>query len=587
MIHQQQMSSSVRSEAGCRPRIFRVHGSQYHHDEIMEASTTHTDERLAEIAAMGFDGVWLHANLKWLAPTSLFESHVDRVAERVASLIETVQRAKQHGIGVWLYLNEPRSFPADHPFWAEHPECRGHHHNDNRWDIGWPWAFKRQPCFTLCLSAKPVVDFLCQATESLLRQVPDLAGIITITNSEHPTHCYSKLGISKPTGCPRCASRPRVEMPLTVLRAMAEGMRAADSAAQLAAWTWSWSSLAPDPQQELLDGLPAEIVLISDYERGEPVERAGVRFEVDEYAFATAGPSQRFSLYHRACGQREIWAKLQIGTTHELATMPNIPALSCLYDKIANMRRDGVRGALATWTMGLRPTVNSFVAGRLLASVGQLPDKETALIELAMDYFDIGQAAARNVVHAWNQFSDAIRYFPTTMAFCYYSPVNYAPAYPWKLQRDGTPMARSWTPEPWGDKLEQSLGSLTMAQVIRLLDELTLRWNRGIAPYRIALADGNARARQKLSVAEACGVFYESCRGAYRFALAAEQGCSNVVLADLIRGEIALCARAIQLLKDDDRLGWHDDCGWMIRPALVESKVASLKRMLSDIRVPA
>lgn len=566
-----------------RPRIFRMHGSCYHHDEVMDAPASHTDGQLAQIAAMGFDGVWLHANLKWLAPTPLFEPYVDRITERMEAMNTVIARAKQHGIGIWLYLNEPRSFPADHSFWTAHPECRGHHHNDNHWDLGWPWAFKRQPCYTMCVSAEPVVRFLREATQSLLTAAPDLAGIVTITNSEHPTHCYSKLGRSKESGCPRCASRRRLDMPLAVLRSMWDGIRASGTGARLAAWTWSWNGLAPDPQQELLDALPPEVALLVDYERGEPVERAGVKYEIDEYAFAIAGPSHRFKQYRQACGEREIWAKLQIGATHELATMPNIPAITCLYDKVAGMRAGGVKGAMTTWTMGLRPTLNSFVAGRLLRHDGELPPRDVMLGNLAREYFDIDNDAAGRAVEAWRQFSDAIQYFPTIMSFCYHSPVNYAPAFPWKLKREGTPMARSWTPEPWGDKIEQSLGRLTMDQAICLLEELATRWSRGIEPYRRALSGGNAHAQQELSVAQACGIFYESCLGAYRFVHAVDTGQSKDTLVQLIHCEMDVCNQAIALLDGDNRLGWHDDFGYMIRPEQIRTKQAGLRQLLAEL----
>src|SRR5262245_6539363 len=54
------------------PRLFRVMGSDFWNDEVMLAPQTHTDARLADVARLGFDGVWIHAELRQLAPTALF-----------------------------------------------------------------------------------------------------------------------------------------------------------------------------------------------------------------------------------------------------------------------------------------------------------------------------------------------------------------------------------------------------------------------------------------------------------------------------------------------------------------------------------
>lgn len=573
-------SQAIAPDAPRSPRIFRVHGSVYHHDEVMEAPQSHTDARLADVADAGFDGVWIHANLKWLAPTALFEAYVDDIAQRVDALRATIDRAAAHGMGVWLYLNEPRGLPADHPFWDEHPDCAGHHHDDNRWDLGWPWPFERQPCRCMCLSSDKPVAFLREGIETLLRATPKLAGVITITNSEHPTHCYSKAGRNNPTNCERCADRPRVDMPVTVLTAMHEGFTAAGTGAQLAAWTWSWNNLAPDPQPDILNKLPRDVALVVDFERGQPVERLGLQYEIDEYAFAITGPSQRFETYQQAAGDRDVWAKLQIGATHELATMPNIPAVAALRGKVKEMRKRGIPGALATWTMGQRPTVNSFAAGRLLAAKGELPSLE----DLAMDYFNVDMSAAAQVARAWELFSEAVSYFPTTMPMCYSSPVNYAPAFEWKLKREHTRMARSWTPEPWGDHLEQSLKGMTLADVAALLERLDTIWQRGFEIYDAALRPvGSERAKQELNVAEACGLFYMSTAGVYRFTDFVEQGAGLDELAPLIEHEIAVCERAAELLDADDRLGYHDDFGYMITPALIHEKVEKLKALLQGM----
>ncbi|MBI4027676.1 MAG: hypothetical protein HY360_22000 [Verrucomicrobia bacterium] len=573
------------------PRIFRVHGSDYYSDEPMLSSSTHTDARLNDVAAMGYDGVWLHAELRELAPTSLFRAHVRDQANRLESLQTTARRARQHGLGLWLYLNEPRGYPRSHPFWQERPECRGQEGKDTA--IAWRRGKEWFQTYAMCLSSETVRCFLREATRDLFQAVPELAGAFVITASEHHTHCYSHLYRirSGKLDCPRCRDRSPMEMPVEVARAMQAGLDEAGSNARLAFWTWSWRTYAPNPQQPTLDGLPQRIALLSDFERGETVRRLGKEMMVDEYSFAVTGPSQQFREYREAIrpANREIWAKLQVNSTHELATVPNMPLPGILYDKVRAARAIGVSGVLATWSMAVRPTLNSHAAGRLLAMTGELPAREDFLRRLARDYFDaaLSDRDVAWILEAWAHFERAIQSYPTTMEHVYFSPVNYAPAYPWKLKRDRSPMARSWTNEPWGDHLEMAAGAFTLGEIAQLLGEVAAQWLKGIPVYRKALeplAPRQKRAREELDTAEACGLFFESCAHCFGFADAVDRRQPVSELQAWIARELATCDRLLPFLRRDERIGWHDEIqGRMADPARVEAKMAGLRELRATL----
>src|SRR5262245_31147769 len=133
------------------PRLFRVMGSDFWNDEVMLAPQTHTDARLADVARLGFDGAWIHAELRQLAPTALFAKHEPDARERADALRVVVERARQHGQGIWLYLCEPRGYPMDHPFWQEHPELRGEPFEKGT-HVGWRFGVhKRAPSYAMCL----------------------------------------------------------------------------------------------------------------------------------------------------------------------------------------------------------------------------------------------------------------------------------------------------------------------------------------------------------------------------------------------------------------------------------------------------
>lgn len=573
------------------PRIFRVHGTDYYGDEAMDAPSTHTDERLAAVARMGYDGVWIHAELRELVPTDLFRPYVHDAEKRVAALREAAQRALKHGLGLWLYLNEPRGYPTVHPFWKKHPELAGQPGKDTA--IAWRRGQEWMQTYAMCVSTEPVRQFLREAMRELFAAVPELAGAFVITAAEHHTHCYSHLYRvpERKLTCPRCKDRSPMEMPVAIAHAMKAGLDESGSKARLAFWTWSWSMFGPSPQQPILDGLPEGVALLSDFERGEKAVRLGKEILIDEYSLAMAGPSEQFRGYREGICKsgREMWAKLQVNATHELATVPNIPVPGVLYDKVAAARAVGATGVMATWSIATRLTLNSFAAGRLLACKGELPPLAEFLHQLARDYFDptLSDETIQLLTEAWAHFECAMRMYPTTMDFVYWSPVNYAPAFPWKLQREKKVMARSWTNDTWGDNLEMAIKPFTLGEIGKLFGSISAEWLRGMPAYRTALGPlaGEVRhAREELDTAEACGLFFQSCGLCHAFADSVERNAPRSELVALIDDELATCARLIPILERDERIGWHDEPKLrMVDPSRVRAKMEQLRRLKAQL----
>ncbi len=566
------------------PRLFRVHGSNYWHDEITESPATHTDAKLADVARLGFDSVWLHGELKQLCPLELFGAWEPDAAGRLAALRVTVERAAKHGLGVWLYLNEPRAYPQDHPFWAAHPECRGALCPITT-ARNWREGHGRAQHYALCLSAQPVRDYLRQAAAALARAVPGLAGVLLITASEHHGHCFARhrLDRDQPVDCPRCAGRQPWEMPAEVARAMLAGFDEAGSAMRLCCWTWSWHRhLDPAPCSHAIAALPPRAEIMSVFEMGGSAQRGSTTIDVDEYSLGEVGPTPLFmeQAAQARAQQRPLWAKLQLTATHELATVPNLPVPGAIYDKLAACRAQGVTGIMSVWTMALRPTLCSYAAGQLMAHAGALPPRAAWLRTLAREYFTLtDEHAVDQVVTAWAGFGAALAQHPMETNFLYFSPMNYAPAFPWHFPRQMTPMARSWTPEPWGDRLEMSVTKLTLAQAATLLEEMALRWATALLSYQAALtpaARTNRHAEAELHTALACKLWFACCARAYRFVVASESGAGAPTLLELIDAEAVDCQAARQLIARDPRQGWHDDVGPMVTAELIDAKLTAL-----------
>ena len=227
---------------------------------------------------------------------ALSAGHEERLATGKAGRL-----GRRHGIGVWLYLNEPRALPL---FLRGPPELRGTAQGDHA---------------ALCTSHPAVQRYLTEAVATVCRAVPDLAAFFTITASENFTHCWSHGG----GGCPRCSQRDPAAVIAEVNALFHEGIRQTDSPARLTLGLGGRCLRGGDPAR-----LPAEVALMSVSEWSPPIRRGGIESAVGSiYLRGGAWPSgQRHWELARRSG-RKCLAKVQAGNTWELSAVPYIPAV--------------------------------------------------------------------------------------------------------------------------------------------------------------------------------------------------------------------------------------------------------------------
>ena len=146
-----------------------VYGDPLMHPDL----NPYPDGLLQRLSAAGINGIWLQAVLRDLAPggPSFPEFGADH-EQRLANLQALVERARKCRIGVYLYINEPRAMPAS--FFANHPDVAG---------------VRETELTALCTSHPAVRQWMGNALAHVFREVPDLAGVYTITASENLTNC--------------------------------------------------------------------------------------------------------------------------------------------------------------------------------------------------------------------------------------------------------------------------------------------------------------------------------------------------------------------------------------------------------------
>ncbi len=565
-------------------RIFRSFRAKYYEDDILAGPQAYPADYFEQLAEHGFNAVWLRGILRNLATTDALPSLAREVAAHQDALAAVVERAGRFGVKVLLYLNEPLCLPPDDPFWREHPDAMGAY-GDSGMDEWWG-------THALCTSTPVVRQWLREAAAGLFRDVPQLGGWFLISASEHLTHCYSHRGWATRDGrkhdCPRCAERTPSAVAAGVITDLRDGTRASSPAAHCIAWNWSWTMYDEDPQEALLDALPKDVTLLLDFERGgHRTMPSGKRIFVDEYSLAFVGPSARFMAGYRAARKRglEVMAKLQIGTTHELATVPNLPLVDHVYEKLRRADELGLAGFVGTWNFGNAFSLNTaavgqYVRGRAQDAAAAQATPEEFVTRLAASYFPGADAAG--VAGAVAIFSAAMQHFPFDMSMLYYGPANYALTYPLTMSPlTGKSMGWSWMMHERGDDLAPSLGQFTLEEVIDCFTALARQWQRGADALAAALAGcADVRAAQELGVARTAGACFRSTANVYRtYRLRKEQPPDAATQFGLIViDEIQNLAAALPCLRADERLGFHAECqGRQFTAEAVEAKLKALR----------
>jgi hypothetical protein len=564
--------------AGLSPRFCHSYFALYG-DPLLDTSLDpYPDGYLDRLAASGVDGVWLPAVLFQLAPFPWDGRLSEGYEKRQANLGALAARARKHGIGVYLYLNEPRAMPL--AWFDSHPELKGVTEGDHA---------------ALCTSVPAVHDWLRDAVAELCRAVPDLAGFFTITASENLTNCFSHFGSKD---CPHCAQRTAEEAIPELLGAYAEGIRLGGSKAELIAWDWGWRE---DWDPELINHLPQGVGLMSVSEWSIPIQRGGVSSVIGEYSISTIGPGPRATHHWQLARDHGLktLAKIQAGVTWELGAVPYIPAVANVAQHIANLRSAHVDGLMLGWTLGGYPSPNLEVVAAMEGGTGgdEGPTPDEAMKAVALRRY--GSAMADAVVKFWKDFSAAFSEFPFDGSLIYNAPIQMGPAN--LLFERPTGYAATMVGIPYDDlpawrgvyPEEVFIGQFQkMAEGI---DSAIRDLNKSLTAQAVTPQDHQAVEREK-GVAEACALHYQSAANQARFvaerrALAAagsdqETQARKEALSAILQSEIDLAHRLYTIQTQDSRIGFEATNQYFYVPSDLAEKVLNCRDLLARMTAP-
>jgi len=564
-------------------------------DELTDDVDYYPDEYLNRLSHQGVNGLWLTINFRDLCPSRLFTEYGQDSERRLEKLRRTVQKCARYGIKIYVFCIEPKGFGNVSEYLHassgldRHPELGGHRTGDVTY---------------FCPSSPTAQAYLEESTHHLFSQVPGLGGMLGINLGERPTHCCSNLVWNfGPNTCPRCSKREPWQVFHDTLAPLWRGMHRANSEAELISWLYV--PYLPDRKERSLREtekmiqkvalkFPKNVTFQYNFESMGTIEQLGKRRYIRDYSLAYVGPSHIF----RTCAETRrkqggrMSAKLQVGCSHEVATVPFVPAPGNLFEKYRAMHELGVSGAMQSWYFGNYPSLMTKAAGEL--SFAPLPPTEKAFLQRLAEigWGEDGPVMAR----AWSLFSEAYRHFPANLAFAWYGPVHDAVAWPLHLKPVNAPIAPSWLLgfPPSGDRIGECVGfEHRLGEAIALCEKMHRKWSAGIRLLQPLLKKYRTRKDHllEIGVAQAMNVQISSALNVLKFYAERERLYSKsplkvrerslAKLRELVVAEIENSTTMEKLARADSRLGFHSEAeGYKYFPAKLRWRKHLLRNLL-------
>jgi hypothetical protein len=559
-------------------------------DELADDIDYYPDNYLNRLAHDGTNGLWLTISLRELLPSKIVPEFQpgEEGRRKLEKLRRTVRQCLRYGIKIYAFMIEPRWLDDDEPAALNNPEICGLHE-------GRQYAF--------CTSSEQGKAYLHEAFTELFCQVPGLGGVIDITVGERMTHCWS--GCSREnrgldwdgTECPRCKDMEPAQVLKSNLEIIEKAIHGVDPDAEFISWPYSQCGIWGEEKTEASAALtPSGVCHCFNFETSGRTEQLGKTCYAGDYWLSYIGPSQLYRRIADAVPKKKgarLFAKIQVGCSHEVATVPFVPVPSKLYYKYKAMHELGVSGAMQCWYFGSYPSAMTKAAGEL--SFTPFPESEDAfLAHLAKIRW--GKAASA-VVRAWKYFSEGYGNYPVVTVMGYYGPMHDGPVWPLYLEPANRPLSPSWrlTYSTSGDRIGESFYYLhSLNDILYLTGEMTRLFDMGDAVLE-SLDDcyrEDPDCAGDLRVCRALTLQFKSANNIFHFYALREEmafGCNVDRISNLnLMREIVLRERAISeelcdLCEQDGRLGFHSEAeGYKYHPAKLRWRIAQLDTLLSE-----
>lgn len=525
-------------------------------DELLDDVDYYPEPYLDRLAAAGINGLWVSAELNQIAISSFTGEPDKNVLKRIEKLQQTVDKCRRYGIRIFLQMNEPLARPFNDPLYQKYPDMRGVE------------IYGRG---TFCPSSPEGQAYLEETCRNIFSSVKHLGGLLNITYGESITTCASADHMK----CPRCSKVEWKEILHQTWRAMRKGMDAAAPEADLICWLYI---PAPEILDEkfftLLENPPERVIVQLNCESGSLVKQNGKEYRIGDYWLSTDTPSENFIRFAETAKKHNVQlsAKLQVGCSHEVATVPYVPVPGILYRKYRHLKKLNVTTVMQCWYFGNYPGLMNQAAGELAFETFE-DTEEDFLERLARQEW--GKYAPKAAA-AWKLFSNAYVNYPATNMFQYFGPVADGISWPLHTRNQDLGLTPTWLlePEENGDNIFECLMEMSLKDAIVQMKKLSSLWHKGQMKYNALRKyfTGNQERILDIDLGNALDIQFNSALNILQFYHLRNQ------MTSIREKEISNTLRMIELTKKDNRLGFHSEAeGYKYYPEKLEWRLKQLR----------
>ena len=537
-------------------------------DELLDGIDYYPENYLSRLAHNGTNGLWIYTSFAQLISSPYLPSKDEHCEQRMAKLRGVVDKCERYGIKVYLFAIEPMGLFKEEQAGREDM-------------LGALTSGDRRP---LCPRIDKVREHVIYCLEHIFRAIPKLGGYITIPAGERPTTCAS---VGTYGTCPRCARYSKGENLAYSIDLIKEGLRRAGTGAELISWTYGHRYWDDEDIRDYIEHAPDDVVLMQNFEdRGLDVQLGKKRIAWD-YWLSYPGPSDMFATSARtaAANNKQMYAKMQVCSSHEIATVPYIPVPGILYEKYKSARDLGVTGIMECWYFGNYPSMMNR-ASTELSYIDDTVDKNAFLHELAARLY--GRSEAESIVLAWQAFEEGYRSYPTNIMMSYYGPMHDGivwDLFPLPVNRA---LPRSWQllDAPNGDRIGECLfKGHTLDEAILLSERMKEAFTRGC--NLLPLDEGDEHSL----CASAIRLLLTSGNNILRFYKLREQlgaGADDpwatvTEMEAIAYEEICNSEKMIEICATDPRIGYHSEAeGFKFFKEKLEARIEGLNKLYTE-----
>lgn len=545
-------------------------------DELSDDIDYYPDEYLNRLAHDGTNGLWIYTSFKAILPPGMIPEYGEGYEKRIEKLRRVIKNCARYGVKVFVFAIEPQAFP-EWEMLNKYPQVWGNT----------TWNDKH--CF--CTNTEFGRNYCIDSTKTMCELLPGLGGFISITNGERSTNCASGMADTGVADCPRCKDKNIGEVLSQAVDSLQEGIRQSGKDVSFLSWTYAHRGWKQEDIDRYVETAPADVCLMQNFDDMGVIDQLGKRRVGPDYWLSYAGPSDLFrntALAAKKFG-KIMYAKTQVCSSHEVATVPYIPVPGLIFEKWKGMHELGVSGVMECWYFGNYPSFMSKAAG-LLSFCHDFSDEDAFLRDLAAIYW--GRSRAEEVVKAWKLFTAAYKETPLNIMYSYYGPMHDGVTWELQLEPKNFSLPRSWysTDKPDGDRFDECMQTGHNAEEIDILSgRMTDLWNQGMAVLDAIPEEGGYITEEQRSVAKALDILFASGHNISRFYMLREKmGFGEVdakeTLAEMraiVEDEIRLRKEMIEVNKKDMRLGYHSEAeNYKFFPEKIQYSIEKLEKLL-------